>query len=172
MSIINDALKKAQEQNTRFKSKGISSYSVAKQHKPQSYIQKKVIAFISTLFLMTLTLGVSWLIIGTIKNLSMPPVAVVPEIHEPPEDQINTEPQDPSPIADVANKGILYQKAKPVSETFVLSGIVFGDGNPFAVINDKIVEEGDRIDEAKVVRIEKNRVTLHLEGEKITLTLK
>jgi len=172
MSIINDALKKAQDQNAQFKSKGIFPYSVAKHHKPQSYIQKKVTAFIGTLFLMTLTLAVSWLIIGTIMNLSMPPVVVTPEIQEPPEGQISTEPQDPSPTANIANKGILYQRAKPVSETFVLSGIVFGGGNPFAVINDKIVEEGDRIAEAKVVRIEKNRVTLHFEGEKITLTLK
>jgi len=172
MSIISDALKKAQEQNAQFKSKGSSPYSAARQHKPQSYIQKKITVFIGTLFLMTLTLAVSWLILGTIMNLSMPPVAVVPEIQQPPEGQINVEPRDPSPIANIANKGILYKRATPVSETFILNGIVFGDGKPFAVINDKIVEEGDRIAEAKVVRIEKNRVTLHLEGEKVTLTLK
>jgi hypothetical protein len=68
------------------------------------------------------------------------------------------------------------QATQPVpsrsSGAFNLSGIVFGAGEPFAVIDNQIVVEGDAVSGWKVITIEQNRVMLLSGNEQLTLTLK
>ncbi len=52
-----------------------------------------------------------------------------------------------------------------------LSGIIWDDKEPKALINDVVVGIGDKIDENTVVEIEQNRVILNDGTEDIVLTL-
>jgi len=61
--------------------------------------------------------------------------------------------------------------AIPESDNFRLGGIMLGDGSPTAIINQKIVRPGDVIDGAKVIKINKNSVTLEIKGETKQLSL-
>ncbi|GEM_PF-4114655 len=79
--------------------------------------------------------------------------------------------QTPSePAAPVTLKGIL-PKETPANE-YVLSGIVYEDKEPMAVINDKIYFIGDDINGAQVVEITYNRVLLKKSGKLTELKVK
>lgn len=54
----------------------------------------------------------------------------------------------------------------------ILNGIMLLSDKPRAIINDAIVEEGDTVGGAKVVKINKNKVTLIYEDLEIILNLK
>ncbi|HVP07491.1 MAG TPA: hypothetical protein VMS71_06580 [Candidatus Acidoferrum sp.] len=48
--------------------------------------------------------------------------------------------------------------------TWVLSGVVYNEQHPLAFVNRKAVGVGDTIDQARVVKITKNKVTLEYNG--------
>jgi len=52
---------------------------------------------------------------------------------------------------------------------WVLSGIVFNDRAPMAVINNKMVRTGDLVDQARVIAIEQESVQVEHDGRRITL---
>jgi type II secretory pathway component PulC len=52
-----------------------------------------------------------------------------------------------------------------------LSGIVYSPKDPLAIINGKMVRVGDIIEDAKVTKIEKKKVTLDYSGSSMTLTV-
>lgn len=54
---------------------------------------------------------------------------------------------------------------------WLLSGIVYSDNNPMAIINNKSLFVGDVVDEAQVVNINRKEVTLDYKGKKLTLTV-
>ena len=56
-------------------------------------------------------------------------------------------------------------------QTWRLSGIVFGRRQPSAIINNRPVHTGDIIDNARVLTIDANSVTLEHNGSKLTLTV-
>ena len=60
---------------------------------------------------------------------------------------------------------------KPVKPIWLLGGILFDNKRPSAVINKKVVRDGDIIDGARVVRIDKETVTLDKGGLQFTLTI-
>ena len=64
-------------------------------------------------------------------------------------------------------------RTKQVQQTrnWVLSGIVFSPDQPMAIINKSTVGIGDMVDQAKVITIERKRVTLDYRGSQITLTV-
>ena len=64
---------------------------------------------------------------------------------------------------------VLVQKKNP-PPAFTLSGIFYDDKLPCALIDNKIVKEGDVISGAKVIRIMPNGVKLEFEGEAFELT--
>ncbi|MFA5145850.1 MAG: hypothetical protein WC515_00500 [Candidatus Omnitrophota bacterium] len=55
---------------------------------------------------------------------------------------------------------------------FVLNGIMYIEERPQAIINNGVVEEGDMISGAKVIRIMKNGVLMNLNDTEITLSLR
>lgn len=56
-------------------------------------------------------------------------------------------------------------------EKLNLTGIIYDEGSPIAVINDEIVHEGDEIEGVKVIKIESERVLLEKDGKPYTLEL-
>jgi hypothetical protein len=55
---------------------------------------------------------------------------------------------------------------------FVLNGVMSLEGEPRAIINNAMVELGDEVDGARVVKIEKRSVLLRKGETEITLNLK
>jgi hypothetical protein len=60
----------------------------------------------------------------------------------------------------------------PGSSEFYLSGIIYGESSPMAVINDNIYEAGDMIGTAKVLDVSGNRVIIEKDGKQIELHVK
>ncbi|MFA4888577.1 MAG: hypothetical protein WC628_03255 [Candidatus Omnitrophota bacterium] len=58
-------------------------------------------------------------------------------------------------------EGAPAQKAQPV---FIVNGIIAGGPAPLAIINNKVMRQGDVIEEAKVIKIEKEGVEMLFEG--------
>jgi hypothetical protein len=73
-----------------------------------------------------------------------------------------------APEARVTSRG---KSARSVEPRWILGGILYNERNPSAVINRTIVSGGDDIDGARVVKIDKNEVTLEKGGLLFTLTL-
>lgn len=60
--------------------------------------------------------------------------------------------------------------ASPVPPpAFTLQAISERDGRPVAIVNDRLVREGDSIDGARIVRIAKDEVELELAGRRVLL---
>lgn len=53
----------------------------------------------------------------------------------------------------------------------ILKGIVWDSDRPYAIIGNRVVIEGDDIDNKKVIRIERDSVTLESEGKEEVLKL-
>lgn len=68
-----------------------------------------------------------------------------------------------------------FPPKKEVEKTDVgklnLTGIIYDETSPVAVINDIIVHEGDEIEGVKVIKIESEEVLLEEDGESYTLKL-
>ncbi len=69
------------------------------------------------------------------------------------------------------------ENEKPMEEPvqapgWVLGGILWDETNPSAVINKKIVRHGDIVNGARVVKINKNLVTLEKDSLEFTLNIK
>ncbi len=57
----------------------------------------------------------------------------------------------------------------PKKPRWHLAGILFGEAEPYAVVNNTIVTEGDMVDGARVILINKSVVTLEKDGIEIRL---
>lgn len=55
---------------------------------------------------------------------------------------------------------------------FKLSGIMLGEGEPTAIINNKIVKQGDDVAGATVVSIDEKQAKLTYQGQELTLSIK
>jgi len=86
------------------------------------------------------------------------PAAVVPKSQEP-----------------IILPSLVFQppeEKKPAAAKFVLNGIMYLEGNPRAIINDSMVEPGDMVDGAKVLKIERRNVVLQYNDSEITIEMK
>ena len=61
--------------------------------------------------------------------------------------------------------------AKPPQKEYALTGILWTDRGGVASINQHILQEGEKLDDYRVFRIDRNRVILKKEGEEIVLNL-
>lgn len=61
------------------------------------------------------------------------------------------------------------RETKPHSVGWSLTGIIDNGSTPFAFINGKMVKVGDLVDQARVVKIDKQKVTLSHNGTEISL---
>lgn len=58
---------------------------------------------------------------------------------------------------------------RPAQPTFTLQAISEREGRPVAIVNDRLLREGDSIDGARIVRIAKDEVELELAGRRVFL---
>lgn len=89
-----------------------------------------------------------------------PDAAVTPPLQVP---AVIPAPQPPSPATSAA-------KTKPAGENYSLTGIYFSAADSCALINNQIVQEGETIDGAMVVKIGEEEVLLRRDDRDITLT--
>lgn len=61
--------------------------------------------------------------------------------------------------------GLLGNAEALLSQAYTVSFIRAGGTNPVAMVNDQLVRAGDRIGEAEVVAIDRDRVSLRINGE-------
>ena len=81
-----------------------------------------------------------------------------------------TEPR--APYANPTTPSAEVRKNVRPTPDFVLNGIMYLNDGPQAVINGSRVTEGDKVNGAKVVKINKNNVVLNFDDFEITLNLK
>ena len=76
------------------------------------------------------------------------------------------------PLVTPDGRLLTLQKA-PVVKQLILQGITFDQGGlSFCVINGEVVMVGDRIDDYRVIKIDKEKVTLSKEGETLEMELR
>ena len=63
-------------------------------------------------------------------------------------------------------------ETKAQAPEFILNGIMYLEGGPRAIINDSMVEVGDNVSGAVIVKINRKSVILQFNGTEITLNLK
>jgi len=66
----------------------------------------------------------------------------------------------------------LKKKINQTVNPYILSGIFFSGERNYCIINDKVLEEGDSIESAKVVRISTDEVELQLNEKTLKLNLR
>jgi hypothetical protein len=89
----------------------------------------------------------------------LPPAAVVT-----PPAPVRTPPAPEPPTATQLEAPA--PKGPPVEEEFRLNAISVQDGHPVAVLNDRIVREGDSFDGLRVLRIGETEVEVEVKGER------
>ncbi len=83
-------------------------------------------------------------------------------------------PGEPPTLPAPATNGTETTAVEPVRlalPTFKLQGIFYRPANPSAVINAKVVYVGDKVEQARVLAIEKDEVTIEYKGQKSVLSL-
>lgn len=167
MSIINDALKKAQLHNQQFKKTNKDTEVVSV--KSDTYLQGTKTPWVAVLIIVS--------IFALIFIRFRPTTQTVTYSNKNKETKLPITTDYKIPKIFRGKQDInshLTNGPEQFSNTpsFELSGIVFGAGQVYAIINDKILEVGDKIGQAKIVRIEKDKVILSSNNQQITLTLR
>lgn len=75
-------------------------------------------------------------------------------------------------LPDLNVSKYINEKEIPTEEvTYTLQSLIIGKGKRLALINDKFVKVGDRVNGAKVIKIEQNFVILSNQGRNIKIYL-
>lgn len=162
MSIIYDALKKVEESSDRDEKLKINKEPVKSRPKHKVFLLYLLIAclgiFLANIFLIFLSRPLPKNTIVVVKN---PPISInLPSIQ--PKEKKPQFIETPPPVPAEA-------KAEP-KESFILNGVFFSNDEGYALINNRIVKEGDKIDGATVARIALGEAELELRGEVIKLS--
>ena len=179
MSIISDALKKAQEQSKTHKDGETIAPSppeIGRRRKNKV----RVLSLIRVLFIVAFASGLVF--IGRVYKPEIDEVlgALTSKIRqgtiEPADEKVVAQAEAPLaeavPTPPVIEPPVAYTTTEIPPKPYTLNGIVFDKVSPYAVINDTIMERGDRIGAAELILIEKNKVTLLSGDKEITLELK
>lgn len=152
MSIINEALKKTDEQLKKYTP--LNNSLPPKTSKFRSFLLY-VLILLAGLWLGNFIFNqLSHLIQGTPapKQDNLTPAQIAPE---------------PAPAAPINQPA---EEIKPPKSNFILNGIFFSNNDGYALVNNQIVRENDYVDGAKVSSITSNTVELDNAGEVITLS--
>jgi hypothetical protein len=171
MSIISDALKKAQDKrNPQPKPVRVPApllglvYPELLPVKPKEKLHAKTIKVLLSAILSSLVLAFSSLFLLHIytpseKNIHLPPN----------EDDSQTQPTHvPMPAAEYISGNI----SDPSTETPILNGIMYSTEDAKAILDGKIARRGDKVNSYTVVEISSDKVVLASEdGKRIDLNL-
>ena len=72
------------------------------------------------------------------------------------------------PLPDAKKSAQVVEKAEPVTEkppVLTIQGLIWGGEISQAIVNNKVLKEGDSIEGAKVVSIRKNGITILYQGK-------
>lgn len=164
MSIIQEALKKAQvEYQVKKTPKTNISFS---RRRPMSKTRiSKTISLI-----LAITVFIAIVLVARMFLVYAPQSLVIKK----------STPEPPAKI--VAPESIVKSKEKlvvtpvapalPPAPKFILNGIMYLENKPLAIINGYILEEGDSLNGATVLAIDKDYVLLNVKDDKVRLNLK
>jgi hypothetical protein len=157
MSIIADALKRAQKRKEEEKAKQ-SAEQIPSSEEKKPLIEPKTIA-----------IGAIALVVGLIAVF----VLIRPKKVPPPPQPKTYKVKVPVPSAEPV-KGEEFVAEKEIELPYLkIGGIMYEpDAESYAVINDKIVAIGDEIEGATVIDIEKEVVTLRLDNHEFEVRIK
>lgn len=155
MSIINEALKKAEQSIHNNSAK--EALSPDTKHPAKPYILY-ILILVAGLFLSNF--------IFTLLNRKTRPVAARNNAEPAVKTLAKEIAAEPSPIISPAP---LSAENKVPETTFILNGIFFSDNDGYALVNNQIVREDDLVDGAEVKTITANTVELDNAGKIITL---
>lgn len=159
MSIINDALKKAQQKNkgsdhpspkTQELGEDAIQYSSSVKKKP-AVVSRTKKAKKSIFFIVIVIIG----IVGTIFIKKPPPVTpekIIPNM----------------PIQE----NLKSLSTSTLSPMLNLNGIVYDEERPYAIINNKVLLRGDTIEGATLIEINRDNVKFMFDGKEIVLNAK
>jgi len=154
MSIINDAIKKARKESGLKDTDEVVSLAEINSSAPKASEVKWIVIVVISLTIVASLFGSIFLYKHITRiNEVTPPVA-----------------KRSTPIA-------MPRKAKPryseFQETIDLNGIVYESTDRWAIINDKIVREGDTLPNGKLILIQKDYVKIQKNnGEELVLNLR
>jgi len=159
MSIINDALKKA-EQSLQ---KNTAPLPAPARSKP----------YLIYILILVSGLALSQFIFHLLGEKAKPAPAIkIPPVPKPLVAETKTQIQnsETKPITPQVFFAPLLTQQKKAPESFVLNGIFFSGNDSYALINNQIVRVGDAVDNALVKVIASNYVELENAGQTIKLT--
>jgi hypothetical protein len=84
--------------------------------------------------------------------------------------EAEAKPQETPPLSSNENLLLPPETQEQTTPLFVVSGVFFSENQGFAIINDRVVKEGDVIEGATVERINADGVKLKYEGVVIELS--
>lgn len=171
MSIIDEALRKAAEARKNLPEPD----ELVSEPQPEPEVERKkksnkrliilvIFLFVGCTLLFSIFVVKKPLIGGKIEKQSTPKVSFEEEVIFP-----VPKPKEDSAKETVIQEAVIQEERSP---SLSLSGIIHGYGKPVAVINERIVEEGDFIGGARVVEIGQGGVRLNFEGKDFSLTLR
>jgi hypothetical protein len=160
MSIINDALKKTEKYKVRYPDKAIKDASLLKR-------RLLPLAGLSLVAFVVAILAISY--------FKRPPEVIVADYAAPvvSERQVFEEAIPEIELSEevFAARAVDIEPAE-ARAGFNLSGILYDQQKPFAIINTQVVEEGAFIDQAKILEIQPGYVKIAHQGEEIILKIK
>jgi hypothetical protein len=166
MSIIYEALKKVEKSQTE-------ASPILAPAKPKSPAQtNKIKLKYAAIYLFALVVGIfiANIIFGIINSK---PVITSQQKIQPPPTPAPASAFIPAPKPAAAIKSpepIAAKKAEPQAEELVLNGLFFSEDKGYALINNRILKEGDEINGATVKRITLEGAELEFKGATIKLS--
>ncbi|NQT07086.1 MAG: hypothetical protein HQ575_06055 [Candidatus Omnitrophica bacterium] len=182
MSIINEALKKAQDTKkelSQIVTKDLSfKQSIPSDKELSSSIKEiadkktgwSVASRVGTLFIV----GVAVLAFLYNKNIVSPttyPTAAVPKLLEVERGAVKPLIPPPLPIVEKAANSSGRKKVTVIPD-FKLSGVMSGSGDSFVMLNNKIATIGDFVDGAQIISIDGDGATLVYDGRELRVSMK
>lgn len=163
MSIIQEALKKAQNAKPAERAERDGGISAKK---PLLRGARRPIGLYVLLLILVALSGVA------MKYFSIvPPLVPAAQVTE----QVDTfKPREPPPKFESIIQRVqqvIREEPAPKEPALILSGIMHPISGPRALINNMTVAEGEFVEDARVVAISDDRVTLDRKGSEITLRL-
>lgn len=170
MSIIYDALKKAQ--------KTVNQDSKVQVDTTDKHPKSNTKLYLLYVLVVCLGLFIGNIIFGFLANSKKSlvghtkplPIAKKPEVTPPqePSKEVLLKPLE-APLLEASPKVSTDIKKKP-QESLVLNGVFFSQDEGYALINNRIVKEGDVVGGATVMRINLNEVELKTADSTIKLS--
>ena len=180
MSIIADALKKVEKKREPVVVSKTPSYTQAQTPQPQINITHVTQHKVSYLFVGIMVAAVVFMgLLFTKFSHSKPSYQLAEDTSADPATQAQAQKLQPKPIitpeptqATFANSNFPILKKLVNDSNFRVSGIMYDENDPAAIINNQIVREGESIGEATVERIERDQVKISYEGKEFTLKVR